>query len=85
MTGAYVLTGMFVIGALVAGANLYRSLKTDVATLRMVSVSRTDDGPIYWSYILAMVFGLSIFVYFTALFLALMFPEAGITIWPMKN
>ena len=85
MTYAYVLVTILIIGAVVVAANLFRSLKSGVATLRMVSVSRDEDSTIYWFYIGAMLFGLTFFLYFTALFLALIFPDAGLVIWPMKS
>jgi len=75
---------LFLLGGVV-GWDLYRSLKAGAATLRMVTVSRTNDRTFFWIYIGAKFLAMALLLYIASLFLALAFPDFHIIIWPMTR
>lgn len=85
MTYACVFITICILGACLIGWDIMRSLKSGEATLRMVTVSRTDDPTFYWVYVGGKIFGMALLLYVAALFLALAFPDSGVIIWPMKH
>ena len=85
MTYAYVFIALLILGAGIIGWDLYGSLKRGEATLRMVTVSKSNEPIFFWIYAGGKFIGMAAMLYTAALFLALAFPESHIIIWPMTK
>jgi hypothetical protein len=85
VTYAYVFIALLILGAGIVGWDLYRSLKTGEATLRMVTVSKSNDRTFFWIYVGGKFTGMAAMFYMAALILALAFPDSHVSIWPMTR
>jgi hypothetical protein len=85
MIGAYLFIALLIAGAAFIGWDMLRSLKTGEATLRTVTVSRTNDRTFFWIYLGTKFSATAVMLYLAALLLALAFPDSHVLIWPMAK